>query len=341
MNQLFGNMFCDEPKYSKRNDIWTFVPSIDKIIFSQFRSEGMFPITIEELKRNNENATIDQFEYNWERKSFWINYITENTCVQKYKPHVFGYNPVFYKTALEIAEKNIPFLDICTGSGLGLIPYLLKLNSNIPCLVSDVSDLIVRGIKKCLDVKAPLCDISYAVFDAFKIPIRDESLMCVTSNYGISSALSEGLVYNQMDLSYGKDKVLHEIYRILKPGGRFITTEFCRSFKWDEEKLEKYFSKHSRILGQYTYKDIHRILLSQISPHSIWKMKFLYTGFEVIEEEELENIGTPRQALILLLQCAQYEKIYTDIQDMGIYTEELNEAGIETVQGESLFVLGK
>jgi hypothetical protein len=49
----------------------------------------------------------------------------------------------------EIASEGKPFMDIASSESMGFAPYLIKMNPEMPCLVTDINEAV---IKNCVHV---------------------------------------------------------------------------------------------------------------------------------------------------------------------------------------------
>ncbi|NLL39029.1 MAG: class I SAM-dependent methyltransferase [Clostridiales bacterium] len=95
------------------------------------------------------------------------------------------------------------------------------------------------------------------------MPIRDDSLDYITSIYGISSSSETpagGTKTNIYQYSAVKEKPINEVYRVLKPGGRFVTLEMNRECDFDLEKVYDHYNKNGNLFGIYTYDEIQAVL---------------------------------------------------------------------------------
>ena len=54
--------------------------------------------------------------------------------------------------------------------------------------------------------------------------------------------------------------MLEEAYRVLKPGGLFITLESEWDWEYDRQKIDAYFGEHEKLYGIYTQERVRERL---------------------------------------------------------------------------------
>ena len=121
-------------------------------------------------------------------------------------------NPYMDSVGKQIASCEGVILEIGAGPGGGYMPYVLKDNPDAAIIISDLSPTVVKEWKSFLDKTLDSPNLYYAVFDFCNMPFRDNSSDVISDGGGIGNC--EGV----------KAKALKEAYRVLKPGGRLITS---------------------------------------------------------------------------------------------------------------------
>lgn len=118
----------------------------------------------------------------------------------------------------------LTFLDLCAGTGDIAFDYLK--NSSLSChihLIDFSLEMLEEAKRKAVKLSLPSHCLSYLQADVHELPLKDGLANCVAMAYGIR---------NVQDPS----RCLHEIFRVLQPGGRLGILELTRPhhplFNW-------------------------------------------------------------------------------------------------------------
>lgn len=164
----------------------------------------------------------------------------------------------------EIAEKGTPFMDL--GSyHMGLAPYILHLNPDTPCLLTNRDRHYVDVLGSCVRESFGSHNITVAFCDELHIPLQRESIDVVTGVLPLSGASQNRPVDSRvMSLDEMRKwcimSVLMEAHRVLKTGGYFILSEFGSSMNFSWTELDQFFDKHEKIYGYYAQDEFYESL---------------------------------------------------------------------------------
>ena len=173
-------------------------------------------------------------------------------------------NPKIVDIFCEIAEKGTPFIDL--GSyHMGLAPYILHLNPDTPCLLTNRDRHYVDVLGSCVRENFGNHNITVAFCDELHIPLQRESIEVVTGVIPLSGTSQDRIVDSRtMSLNEMRKwcimSVLMEVYRVLKPGGYFILSEFGSSMNFSWTELDEFFDKHEKIYGYYAKDEFYESL---------------------------------------------------------------------------------
>lgn len=246
------------------------------------------------------------------------------------------------------AAEGRPFMDIASSGSMGLAPFFIKANPDMPCLISDIDPVVITDLRACIDEYLPEHRISLASFDNYDIPIKDNSLQLVTSRYGISSSCGDMADIDLYQYSVNKEKVIGEVYRILEPGGLFITLEMNRECDLDLRKLYEQRTENGPLFGIYAFDELKAVL--ELLKDEPWREKFSSAGFEIAAEKKYYKEYTPMQITELLHELAKKHGMANDRRERqktgslphtGPDRAGEKDTGLEIYGVDSFFILRK
>ena len=113
--------------------------------------------------------------------------------------------------AQRIARRGGVILEIGAGPGGGYMPYVLQADPNAQIIVSDLSHKVVQEWKRFLDREMDSPHLCFAAFDFCSIPFGDQSVDVVCDHGAVINCIGD------------RGEALREIYRVLKPGGLYVS----------------------------------------------------------------------------------------------------------------------
>ena len=192
----------------------------------------------------------------WQNGRFEENYFTDRLL----------HNAASRKIIDEIIENQEPYVDLACGPGMGLIPSIRRISSEIPCLATDANTMLVKEWRKWLDRNSMQTGIEFAQFSLFDIPIKDHAVNAYGGFLSLSSTRAG---------SKGYDAALSEMFRTLAPQGRLYVIES----EWiDVPTILTVFEK-SCIRPWNCF----------LEPQLTWHDRFLQSGFRILSEELFMN----------------------------------------------------
>lgn len=292
MNQFFTSIFNEIP-HEKSNGGYFYHTN-----FRNLFDDDKTNMTFEEYKQWKTSCIRKNIQFEWMNRTL--------PSSNKYRNHWISQKieRQVQNAIRQIADEGKPFLNLASNFDLGLIPYILKCNPHIPCLAGDCDEVTIREVRTFIDEYFPEYCIEVASFDSYDIPIHDCSLDYVTSQGGITMSTID-MASKQEDM--WRRAAIREVYRILKPSGRFITFE--RSFEYGFDDLMKLYDEHNKdgkLFGIYSREEIQAVC-EKLSSTS-WSKQFLEAGFQVeVEEKELRKSSLPMIQEHLLHFTNKYE----------------------------------
>ena len=270
MDSFFQNKFCIEPKQTLQGDYYFPLPNIHGFdnTYSPEQNAIAYGIDSEEILEKQKKNEKQNFLYYYNRRNIHSDY--NGTKDWRFQRFLQGAetNKKITDILCEIAEKGTPFMDL--GSyHMGLAPYILHLNPDTPCLITNRDRNYISVLSSCIKENFGKQNINIAFCDETYIPLQRQSLEVVTGVCPLSGA-SQGRLVDSRVMSWGEMRkwctvsVLMEVYRVLKPGGCFIFSEFGSNWHFSWTELDDYFEKHDKMYGLYSKDELYDSLKCHI-----------------------------------------------------------------------------
>lgn len=247
-------------------------------------------------------------------------------------------DPLLWEIFTHIANEKIPFMDISGGGssagGMGIAHYLLSLNPDIPCLVNDIDPHTAKILRCCIDEAMPDSSVEVASFDSLDMPLKDNSLDCITSMGAIVMSYAGKVIGGDVEkfAEECQSGLLREVYRVLKSGGH----EAEGHIEYDRGEIIRYFESHEKFLGLYTKEHISDAL-------DIYEgyLKNHRTVADIIKDSEFELETTKtyrhREGERLVVQ---FFSPTGDFEAVGEHGPEDNEL-VKSFYDQAIYVLRK
>jgi len=165
-------------------------------------------------------------------------------------------------TARRVAEQSpVDVLEIAAGTGIvtrhlrNLLPKEARLTA------IDISDSMMEVARSKF---LPEEQVTFQNADATALPFADAVFDAVVCQFGI--------------MFFDRDKGFREVYRTLKPGGRYLFRV------WDSERYNPFASLSFEVLKRYFPSDTPQFLFDPVSCHQIDPLKeqLIQIGFDPV-----------------------------------------------------------
>jgi demethylmenaquinone methyltransferase / 2-methoxy-6-polyprenyl-1,4-benzoquinol methylase len=122
------------------------------------------------------------------------------------------------RTAVGLIPPGSRVLDLCTGTGELVLKMLPRLGPKGHAVGLDfASNMLVVAARKTEPLLQPSqASASYLLGDAVTLPFPDNTFDCLTNGFAMRNMLPAA------------PRVLAEMWRVLRPGGRVIILDICR-----------------------------------------------------------------------------------------------------------------
>ncbi|MGZ0080065.1 class I SAM-dependent methyltransferase [Methylomonas sp. ZR1] len=165
-------------------------------------------------------------------------------------------------TARRVAEQApMDVLEIAAGTGIVTRHLRNGLKKEARLTAIDISDSMMNVARQKFQLGE---QIIFQNADATALPFADASFDAVACQFGI--------------MFFDRDKGFREVYRTLKPGGRYLFRV------WDSERYNPFARLSYQVLKQYFPSDPPQFLFDPVSCHQIDPLKeqLIQIGFDPI-----------------------------------------------------------
>lgn len=165
-------------------------------------------------------------------------------------------------TARRVAElipKNV--LEIAAGTGIVTRHLRNMLAKEAMLIATDISDSMMDIARQKFTVDE---QVTFQNVDATALPFDAETFDAVVCQFGV--------------MFFDRDKGFREVYRVLKPNGRYLFRV------WDSERYNPFASVSFEVLKQYFPSDTPQFLFDPVRCHQIDPLKelLIQIGFDPI-----------------------------------------------------------
>jgi SAM-dependent methyltransferase len=180
-------------------------------------------------------------------------------------PYDRGLGPVLFEhygadTARRVAEqKPGNVLEIAAGTGIVTRHLRTLLANTTPLTAIDISEAMLDVARRKFQADEP---VLFQQADAAALPFADDRFDAVVCQFGI--------------MFFDREQGFREVYRVLKPGGRYWFRV------WDSQHYNPFASLSIDVLKRYVPNDLPQFLFEPVSCHQIdpLKAQLLQLGFD-------------------------------------------------------------
>ncbi|OCG59351.1 bifunctional demethylmenaquinone methyltransferase/2-methoxy-6-polyprenyl-1,4-benzoquinol methylase [Gilliamella sp. Nev5-1] len=129
----------------------------------------------------------------------------------------FGIHRIWKKITIEYSSvrKGQKVLDLAGGTGDLTAKFSQLVGDDGLVVLADINESMLKVGRDKLRDKGLFKNIEYVQANAEELPFADNYFDCITISFGLRNVTD-------------KEKALHSIWRVLKPGGRLLILEFSK-----------------------------------------------------------------------------------------------------------------
>ena len=241
------------------------------------------------------------------------------TLHQLFSQNKQGWFPwIFEKCEL---KPNMKILEIGCGDGTLWKNRLDKIPSNTKLILSDVSEGMLRDVRRTLGMKNER--VKYKVFDCHEIPYQDEAFDLVIANH---------VLFYCEDIK----QVCGEIRRVLKKDGRFICSTYGQNHMKEVNELVRGFDERIVLSAEKLFEKFGRD-----NGNEILKEFFSETKWEQYEDSLLVPESEPLIAYVLSCHGNQAQYIMDKYNDFRSYVKKRTNKGFYISKDAGVFICKK
>ncbi len=163
-------------------------------------------------------------------------------------------------------------LDLAGGTGDMAVHLLNRVGSEGFVVLCDINDTMLAHGRDRLTDYGLVGNIDYVQANAEFLPFESDQFDCVTMAFGLRNVTD-------------KQAALNSVFRVLRPGGRFVVLEFSNPHHWIAPAYDLYSFKVIPLLGKFVAgnSDSYHYLVESIRMHpdqESLKEMMVMAGFE-------------------------------------------------------------
>lgn len=223
-------------------------------------------------------------------------------------------------------KKNMRILEIGCGDGELWIQNLKRLPEGVDITLSDISEGMLRDVRRAIQRDLPEdknLHFSFQAFDCSRIPYESESFDLVIANH---------VLFYCENIS----AVCKEVKRVLKPEGTFLCSTYGSRHMQEISQLVQDFDERIVLSGERLYERFGRENGEEILRESFRNIRWeAYEDYLLVEEEE------PLIAYILSCHGNQNRYILDRYHEFRNYAAKKTVDGFHITKDAGLFICEK